>query len=517
MKNHSFIFILSTIIGIVSLMGCNKEENGSSIEYIGQVVYSSTNLPFPDLHVEITDGNNVLAQNKTDEEGYFKLIVNVGQLNNNFYLLVGDPTVCEPKKVKLTGFGEKKVDLKVIPIDGPSMAILDELKILEITSTSIQVQAQIVNDGKSAIIERGICFAEHELPTVNDSHISNGTGSGFYTTDLKNLKANTIYYVRAYAKNAIGINYSNQKIVSTTDGKPQIDGLRIIGDGPYSVICYCTLKSDGGFPVKSQGICWGTKQNPDIYGLHTIENPQIGEFSSKISDLVSNTTYYFRAYATNTEGTTYSEQMFYEVGASKAEIQLTNVILDRSNSATCSYVVISDGGEQITENGICWSTASIPTINDNKCFGGKGMGNFTSSIANLPLGSTIYIRAYAINTLGTTYSNQMTILTPSGIPTFGTTIVTSVSATSATLKANIIDDGGLPVLARGLCWTIMSWAQFATLESADGYSTNGTGSGEFISTISPLTSNYTYYVRPYLTNSSGTYYGDLISFKTKSL
>lgn len=515
MKKQSFI-ILSWYISLClfSFFGCQSEENGSFIEYTGQVVYSSTNLPFPNLHVEITDGNNVLAQNKTDDEGYFNLIVNVGQLNNNFYLLVGDPTVCEPKKVKLTGFGEKKVDLKVIPIDGPSMAVLDELKILDITSTNIQVQAQVVNDGKSEVTERGICFAEHELPTTSDSYVANGKGDGFFTTDLKNLKANTLYYIRAYAKNSIGTSYSNQKIVSTSDGKPKIEGLRIIGNGPYSVICYCTIISNGGFPITSQGICWGTKQNPDIYGLHTIESSQIGEFSSTIKDLVPNTTYYFRAYATNTEGTSYSEQMFYEVGASKAEMQLINVVLDRANSATCSYTISSDGGEQITEHGVCWSTAPTPTINDNKCFGGRGIGDFTTTISNLYLGSTIYVRAYAINTLGTTYSNQMIVLTPTGIPTFGTTSVVSTSSSSATLKTNITDDGGLPIIARGFCWTIMSWAQFATLEAADGYTSNGTGVGEFSGILTPLNPNYTYYARPYVTNSSGTYYGDLISFKT---
>jgi len=70
--------------------------------------------------------------------------------------------------------------------------------------------------------------------------------------------------------------------------------------------------------------------------------------------------------------------------------------------------VTSDGGSPITSRGLCWSANPTPTIDDNKTADGTGTGAFTSSITGLTEGSVYYARAYATNSTGTAYGNEMT-------------------------------------------------------------------------------------------------------------
>jgi len=83
------------------------------------------------------------------------------------------------------------------------------------------------------------------------------------------------------------------------------------------------------------------------------------------------------------------------------------------NSATSGGNVTGDGGLNVIARGICWSTSPNPNINDNKTTNGSGLGVFTSQMNGLDSGVTYYIRAYATNDLGTTYSSELTFETTS--------------------------------------------------------------------------------------------------------
>src|SRR5512133_653011 len=82
-----------------------------------------------------------------------------------------------------------------------------------------------------------------------------------------------------------------------------------------------------------------------------------------------------------------------------------------SNSADCSGEIISDGGSAILSRGICWSAEENPTTSGNKTESGKGIGGFTSSLTGLEGGKIYYIKAYAVNSVGTAYSGQITLTT----------------------------------------------------------------------------------------------------------
>ena len=95
------------------------------------------------------------------------------------------------------------------------------------------------------------------------------------------------------------------------------------------------------------------------------------------------------------------------------------------------------------------------------------------------------------------------------IPSVTTAQITSITESSAISGGEITNDGGAPITARGVCW---STVQNPTI--SDEKTSDGTGSGDFSSSLSGLMENTTYYLRAYATNSKGTAYGPEISFST---
>jgi hypothetical protein len=90
------------------------------------------------------------------------------------------------------------------------------------------------------------------------------------------------------------------------------------------------------------------------------------------------------------------------------EIMLPTVITAEvtgitTNSAQCGGEVTNDGGAEVTERGICWSTTPNPTLDDSHIAAGSGMGAFTVVMSGLEANTTYHVRAYAINEEGTAY------------------------------------------------------------------------------------------------------------------
>jgi len=97
------------------------------------------------------------------------------------------------------------------------------------------------------------------------------------------------------------------------------------------------------------------------------------------------------------------------------------------------------------------------------------------------------------------------------VPIVSTNSITNVTSTSAVCGGNVTSDGGSAVKSRGVCW---STSHSSTINSSK--TIDSTGTGKYTSTVSGLSSNTTYYIRAYATNSSGTGYGEERSFKTQS-
>jgi len=82
-----------------------------------------------------------------------------------------------------------------------------------------------------------------------------------------------------------------------------------------------------------------------------------------------------------------------------------------TNSATSGGSITNDGGSPVTQRGICWATTQNPTTANNTAVSGTGTGSFTANLTGLAANTTYYVRAYAINTAGTAYGNQLSFTT----------------------------------------------------------------------------------------------------------
>lgn len=200
-------------------------------------------------------------------------------------------------------------------------------------------------------------------------------------------------------------------------------------------------------------------------------------------------------------------------GCKKATVpELTTVAVTgvTLNSAVSGGTIVTDGGEAITEKGVCWSTSPNPTIADSRTSDGSGSANFTSNIVGLSEGTPYYVRAYATNEVGTAYGDELSFTTEQVTgAVLTTTEVSSVTSTTAAAGGNITDDGGGNITARGVCW-----GTSPNPTVAGNKTTNGTGPGLFTSNLTGLTDGTVYYYRAYATNSSGTTYGQEYQFIT---
>ncbi|MFM9910564.1 MAG: DUF1566 domain-containing protein [Chitinophagaceae bacterium] len=276
-----------------------------------------------------------------------------------------------------------------------------------------------------------------------------------------------------------------------------------------------TISSDGGTAVTVRGICWSTSPNPTTaLSTKTTDGTGSGTFTSSLTGLSPTTTYYVMAYATNSIGTSYGNEISFTTTVAWPSVAATTSASSiNNNSAVSGGNVTSAGGASVTARGVCWSTSPNPTTAlSTKTTDGTGAGVFISNISGLASATTYYVRAYATNTGGTTYGTQVSFTTTASSPTISaTTSVSSITTTTAISGGNISADGGFPVTARGICWSTSP--NPTTVLSTK--TTDGTGTGSFTSNLTGLTSpGVTYYVRAYASNNIGTTYGNEISFTT---
>jgi uncharacterized protein (TIGR02145 family) len=178
-------------------------------------------------------------------------------------------------------------------------------------------------------------------------------------------------------------------------------------------------------------------------------------------------------------------------------------------TATSGGNVTSDGGASVTARGVCWSTTTGPTTAlSTKTTDNTGTGIFTSSITALTAGTVYYVKAYATNSVGTGYGNQVSFTTLT-IPTVSTTAITIFTSTSATVGGNVTADGGVTVTERGVYWGISQ-----NPESTGARLQVGGGTGSFSSSLTGLSPNTTYYVTAYAINSVGAAFGNQQIFST---
>ncbi|MCK7539516.1 MAG: hypothetical protein MZV63_55745 [Marinilabiliales bacterium] len=204
--------------------------------------------------------------------------------------------------------------------------------------------------------------------------------------------------------------------------------------------------------MTARGVCWSTSPPRPSQGNHTSDGTGNGSFVSNITGLTAGTLYYVRAYATNSAGTAYGNELSFTTLAlpTVTTAPVTNIT---QTGSTSGGNVISGGGADVTARGVCWSTTPTPVVTGNHTTNGSGTGSFVSNITGLTAGTTYYVRAYATNCEGTGYGDQLTFTTlPTNLATVTTNPVTNIKNTTATCGGNVTSGRRLRGNREGVCW-----------------------------------------------------------------
>ncbi len=488
---------LSDFLGDLYIVGDKLKENGNS-HWVTANSTATNETGFTALPGGSRSTDNTIYD--IGNIGYWWSITEGAATNNAWYR-----SLSNQNGTLTRGYFSKSGGMSVRCLMG-DFPILTTINSSSITSTGFLCSAGISFDGNYPVTSCGICWSTNQNPTIKDFKTSDWNGTGSFTSTVTGLSPQTTYYVRAYATNSYGTGYSSQITVSTstptvtTTSISSITSNAAIGGGTISL-------NQGASPVSERGICWSTNQNPTITDSKTLNGAGVGSFSSSLTGLTPETVYYVRAYATNGAGTAYGSQVSF---STKLPVLTTTAVSAITvTSAICGGNVTDIGGSAVTARGVCWGTNSSPTISNSKTTDSKGLGVYTSSITGLTIGTTYYVRAYATNSIGTAYGNEISFTTLDGKIILLTTAVTNISVYSAKSGGFILSDGGFPVTARGLCWSI-----YPNPTTNDIKSENGSGVGTFYQILNNLLPDKQYYIRAYAKNSNGTFYGNEFKFST---
>lgn len=179
----------------------------------------------------------------------------------------------------------------------------------------------------------------------------------------------------------------------------------------YQADCGGTILNNGGNTITSSGICWSTSPNPTTNGSNNSGGSISGSFNLSMSGLTPGTTYYVRAYAINFGGVTYGNQQTFTTGAALPTLTTTVASSISYNTAISGGNITNDGGASITSRGLCWSTTANPTIANNVLNIGSGIGTFSGTMTGLTGNTTYYVRSFASNSSGTSYGNEINLIT----------------------------------------------------------------------------------------------------------
>lgn len=364
-----------------------------------------TNLDSGDVSYALEPSNDWIQVGKTSGTFARSEVITVsvdrsqyaeGDYDGKLILVVGEDQVEIPVKMNIPAKAKPTVSLQTVE---------------EVTFNSALFRGAVLAVGSAEVTRHGFCWGTSPSPEVSSSascNLGDCAEAKDYDYIASGLEPSTQYYVRAYAENAEGVSYSNE-VSFRTEGVPQ---LATVETGTASDVQSHQAVINGNLThlgnvseVSQYGHVWSTAPGPTLDDGKT----QMGStkvvctFRSTLTDLLPATTYYVRAYAINSVGTAYGEEISFTTLRGKVEVETAAVSDITYRSATCSGRILSYGGHEVTERGVCWSVSSSPTVNGSHQAATGSGDSFVVSFAGLEENTSYYVRAYARTESGEVY------------------------------------------------------------------------------------------------------------------
>ncbi|AFK03568.1 Fibronectin type III domain protein [Emticicia oligotrophica DSM 17448] len=309
--------------------------------------------------------------------------------------------------------------------EAPILPRFDAVTISETTIASASLSVSFLEVGNQSITDYGIVYSETNLsPTLTDSKVSNGaltqtTSPYTYLVKISNLKANTVYYARAYVITESGTIYSNVISVKTLAiVSPSIKTTEASTYTIYSAKVGGSIETKGSYDISEYGICWSQR-----FAVPTIEHSKekitgdVSTFPKAYSLIIYNLpekgTIYYRAYVISNGNVIYGDVLTYTLEVEGyPKVSTDGAVYVADSVMKLNGTIVNKGKYEVTEYGMCWGFNDSfinPTVCENK-------GSLTVMPNSLP--APYSIEAKKLKT-GVVYFYRSYLIS-NGITTFGT-------------------------------------------------------------------------------------------------
>ncbi|MDR1779333.1 MAG: hypothetical protein LBR50_01210 [Tannerella sp.] len=296
---------------------------------------------------------------------------------------------------------------------------------------------------------------------------------------------------------------------------PQVGTMEFISNTASTVTIKSTVVKANGYAVTEHGFCWGTTPSPTVSDNKlVVGNGGKGDFSETISGLSGNTKYYFRAYAINAKGASYSDEDTLRTSSGLGKVRTLEVANRRATTAMSGGKIELYGEGPVKSYGVFVALSANMSGKDTiVCTNQIVADSFLCNIGGLSHDTHYYVQAYVTNNFGIFTGNIVEFQTGSGTPILDTMEVldTSIGYEEVTVGSSVLEAGDSKLTESGFCW---GENPMPTVESASHLACRYGETGPFVATITGLLSQHIYYVRAYATNDFGTVYSNQIVIQT---
>ncbi|MDR1725911.1 MAG: M6 family metalloprotease domain-containing protein [Bacteroidales bacterium] len=394
----------------------------------------------------LSDSWSLLATYTQHTTNWTEKSINLPNKSTNYYIAF--------EALLKGGYGECVDNIRIIDDDLTAYPVVQTNTYTELMDISFKVSGNVVSNGNTPLIEKGICYGTSPNPTIIADKKVTTTGTlGSFDLLLNNLTPSTVYYVRAYARNSGLVSYGQDIIVTTRCQRvedfpysPSItsnDTLCIekeqgwtIDNGAYKFSAFSGVSAKLLLPIfnlqnrGSNKLKFSYRQPDNAGAIDTLKiynkvgissswqllktfNTATSQWVEDSVNLSAAADNYFIAF----EGVAANGYNIYIKDVNIQSILLIPIVTTLSptlatyNSISTGGDVVYEGVTDVTARGICYATYSLPTISDTKVNSGDGLGNYNLTISNLQPLTTYYIRAFAQNSYGTSYGQEYIMTT----------------------------------------------------------------------------------------------------------